>query len=97
MTSRACREVPGIRAQTIRAASSIAVNIAEGFAKPNPELRRYLEMSLGSLFEVETHLRIAAGTGILSKREHASLQDQLDIMRKMLIKFIAKVRAEGEG
>ncbi|MEM9835106.1 MAG: four helix bundle protein [Bacteroidota bacterium] len=46
--------------QTIRSACSVPANIAEGSAKSSDkDFKRYLEMSLGSLYELETHLLIA--------------------------------------
>jgi four helix bundle protein len=92
MSPHACRKVPGIRAQAIRAAVSIAANIAEGCAKPDAELRKYLETSLGSLYELETHLEIALETRILTRMSYAALQAKLDTLRKMLIKFITRLR-----
>jgi four helix bundle protein len=96
LTVRACRGMPGIRNQIIRASTSVPANIAEGCAKPNRELRRYLEVSLGSVHEIETHLKIAAGTAIISRRDHQQLQSKLDTIRKMLIKFILKLEESAE-
>jgi len=49
----------GLRSQTTRCAVSIPSNIAEGSAKKSQkEYRRFVEISLGSAFELETHLLI---------------------------------------
>ncbi len=53
-------ELYGITSQLRRASSSIAANIAEGFGRGGDiELARYLQMSLGSAYEVEYHLLFA--------------------------------------
>lgn len=49
----------GIRSQMTRAAVSIPSNIAEGSSRQSDaDYRRFLEMSLGSAFELETQLLI---------------------------------------
>lgn len=56
----------GLIAQIRRAALSVATNIAEGSAKRGPrELRRYLDISLGSLSEVSYLLRFSRDRGLL--------------------------------
>lgn len=55
-------------AQIRRASFSAAVNIVEGYVKRGPkELRRYLDISLGSLAEVEYTLRFAKDAEIISE------------------------------
>lgn len=47
----------GLRSQVTRSAVSIPTNIAEGSAKKSQrEYKRFAEISLGSDFELETHL-----------------------------------------
>src|SRR5437870_3872448 len=58
----------GLRSQATRSAVSIAANIAEGSARSSQkEYRYYIEVALGSCFELETHLLIANRLGWLAK------------------------------
>src|SRR5918994_1349122 len=66
----------GLTAQVRRAALSAATNIAEGSAKRGPrELRRYLDISLGSLSEVSYLLRFSRDRGILNEESFRALDD----------------------
>lgn len=69
------REIFGLSAQIRRAAMSISANIAEGSAKNGErEFRRYLDISLGSLAEVQVMIRFAADLHIISSKEAESLE-----------------------
>ena len=60
------RELYGLTAQTRRAALSVPTNIAEGAAKRGPrELRRYLDIALGSLSELSYLLFFSKERGLL--------------------------------
>lgn len=72
------RELYGLTAQTRRAALSVPTNIAEGSAKLGPrELRRYLDIALGSLSELSYLLRFSRDLGLLKGEEW----QRLDVMR----------------
>jgi len=56
-TSFPKEEVYGLVTQMRRSASSIPTNIAEGCGKSsNKDFKRYLEIALGSSYELETQL-----------------------------------------
>lgn len=64
----------GLIAEIRRSARSVPTNIVEGTTKFGPrELRRYLDISLGSLSEVRYLLRLARNLGYMSSEEWASI------------------------
>ena len=66
----------GLTSQIRRAAISAPTNIAEGSAKRGPrELRRYLDIALGSLSEVSYLLRFTRDRGILNEPGFRTLDD----------------------
>lgn len=65
----------GLISQIRRAAASAPCNIAEGTAKRGKaELRRYLDITLGSLSEVAYLLRLARDLGFMPREEWESLE-----------------------
>src|SRR5688572_6027300 len=71
-------ELYGMTGQARRAAHSAAANIAEGSAKRGKaELRKYLDVTLGSLSELSYTLRLARDRGMISGPEW----EQLDKLR----------------
>ncbi|MBR4918792.1 MAG: four helix bundle protein [Bacteroidales bacterium] len=63
-------EKKGLCNQLQRASVSIGSNIAEGSAKPsNAEFAHYLDMALGSAYEVETQLLIANKIGYIKNED----------------------------
>ena len=64
-------EKKGLCDQLQRAVVSISSNIAEGAAKPSDvEFAHFLDMALGSAFEVETQLLISKNIGYLNNDNH---------------------------
>jgi four helix bundle protein len=53
-------ELFGLTSQMRRSAVSIPSNISEGFGRKSPaEFKRFLQISMGSLFELQTLLEIS--------------------------------------
>ena len=87
------RRVPGLRSQAIRAATSVPANIAEGCGRgTREEFARYVEIALASHNELDTHLRLAVQTGMLSETGHLSLRRQHDLVRQMLLSLLKAIQ-----
>lgn len=75
-------EKKGLCDQLQRAAVSISSNIAEGSAKPsNAEFAHYLDMALGSAYEVETQLLIANKVGYIKNENEDGNANYEDLHR----------------
>ncbi len=75
----------GLTSQLRRAAYSVAANIAEGSAKRgNRELRRFLDIALGSLSEIAYGLILARDLGLLGCDEWQSIDKQRDDAGRIL-------------
>lgn len=86
-------EKKGICDQLQRAVVSISSNIAEGAAKPSDiEFAHFLDMSLGSAFEVETQLTISRNIGYISIDLYESLLDDLTEIERQLNGLIHLLR-----
>lgn len=83
----------GLRSQITRAAVSIPSNIAEGCSRNSElEFKRYLEISMGSLFEVETQLIIAKELGFIDIEELSNIFNLIKIEAKMMNSLIQKIK-----
>lgn len=84
----------GLIDQIRRASVSIALNIAEGSNKnSDPDFRRFLRMSQGSVNEVVTALYIALDQNFLSQKQFDELYDfslRLNARLNALIKSISR-------
>jgi four helix bundle protein len=80
----------GMKSQTTRAAVSIPANIAEGNGKRSEkDKKRFVEMALGSAFELETHLII-----VKNRVEERLIDEVIEKLRreqKMIDSFIDKL------
>jgi four helix bundle protein len=85
----------GLASQINRCGVSIPSNIAEGSSRPSPkEYSRYIEISLGSCFELETQLLIAKELNYGDKSVILDTLSQLTEEEKMLTSF-SKVLLSG--
>ena len=83
----------GISSQITRAAVSIPSNIAEGSSRTSmKDYNRFLEISLGSSFELETQLLIAEAVNFGEKEKRDILFKDIDEEQKMIMSFISKLK-----
>lgn len=86
-------EKKGICDQLQRAVVSISSNIAEGAAKPSDiEFAHFLDMSLGSAFEVETQLMIAKKIEYINESQYQVLIEKLSSIERQINAFINSIR-----
>ena len=87
----------GLRSQMTRAAVSIPGNIAEGASRSSEvEFKRFLEMSMGSLFELETQLIIIEELGCKSFEELKSILELIRTTAKQINSLIVKIKANSK-
>jgi four helix bundle protein len=94
------RETYGLADQMRRAAVSVPSNIAEGQGYANRrEFLRYLRHSRGSLFELETQLRIATRLQYVDPTQSERLLQNMDEISRMLsglANSLKKLNTSGE-
>jgi four helix bundle protein len=83
----------GLANQLKRAAVSVAANIAEGHARATTgDYIRFLNISYGSLAEIETHIVIARELGMISFAVEQNLLEQSAEIGRMLNGLIASLK-----
>ena len=79
--------------QLIRAADSIGANVAEGSGRgTEPEIRRFLRIARGSLYETQHWLRRAYKRKLLTDKQ---VNELLPIVRELTPKLNAYLRSIG--
>lgn len=85
------KEIYGLVSQMNRCSISIPSNIAEGFSRNSDiELKRFIEIGLGSVFELETQLLL---TKDLYQVIDESLFAELNQLQKMINAYHSKLKA----
>jgi four helix bundle protein len=85
----------GLSAQLRRASASVPANIAEGCGRNgNKEMARFLQMSMGSLRELEYELLLARDLNYFDGGTYSGLQGDVDELEKMLAALIRRVRTD---
>ena len=82
-----------MRSQITRAAVSIPSNIAEGCSRNSEvEFKRFLEIAMSSLFEVETQLIITKELEFIKSNELEVIFKLIETESKMINSLISKIK-----
>ena len=81
-----------LNSQFIRAAHSIALNIAEGAGDSNPQFIRFLKISLGSVKECIVCITIAKNQTFITEKEYQKMRKELTEISKMINSLIKYLR-----
>ena len=88
----------GLRSQITRASISIPSNIAEGCSRNSEmEFKRFLEIAMGSLFEVETQLTICERLGFFDPNDLNDIFQLINLEAKMINTLISKIRTNNNN
>ena len=83
----------GLKSQITRAAVSIPSNIAEGCSRnSDKEFKRFLEIAMGSLFEVETQLIISQELGFIPEENLKFIFELLNKEARMINSLINRIK-----
>jgi four helix bundle protein len=82
----------GLTSQVNRSSISISSNIAEGTSRRSQkDYFRFIEIALGSCFELESQFLIASELGFGNKNDIDEILQEIDEEQKMLIGFMKKL------
>ena len=77
----------GLTSQISRCSVSIPSNIAEGSSRSEKSFSHYIDISLGSSFELETQLLIALKRNYIKKEKFEEIENKLVEFQKMTMGF----------
>ena len=83
----------GLTVQMRRAAVSVASNVAEGHRRTRPGFVHHLQISLGSLAELETQLELTVRLGFVAGEELTSFQTSLVRAGQLLHALLRSLKA----
>ncbi len=85
----------GLCSQMRRSAVSISSNIAEGCSRNSDlEYKRFLEIAIGSSFELETQLIIAHEIGFIEMEETNNLQKDIVGLQRQISSLINRLKGK---
>jgi four helix bundle protein len=88
-------ELYGLTSQIRRAAASVPANIAEGYGRvSSKEYVRYLQIALGSLRELDTHLVIFEKVGLATHQQISPVIQEVDEVTRLIVSTINKLQSE---
>lgn len=87
-------EMFGLTSQIRRSSVSIPSNIAEGAGRESTkDFLRFLYISMGSIFEMQTQLEIAKNITYIQEEEFNNLYEDSREIERMLVSFIKKLKS----
>jgi four helix bundle protein len=87
----------GLKSQICRSAVSIPSNIAEDCSRSTPlDFKRFLEIAMGSSFELETQLWLLVELSFISKNEINLIMERLIKEQKMINNLIKKLKTNSK-
>ena len=98
-----CESLPssekyGLISQLCRAAVSVPSNIAEGCSRSSEkDFKHFLEIAIGSAFELETQLIIAAEVKLVEHNQVENLIKQLNALQSKINALIGKIGKDAVG
>ncbi|GGG38481.1 four helix bundle protein [Bizionia arctica] len=81
----------GLSSQLSRCSVSIPSNIAEGSARTDKSLSHFIDISLGSSFELDTQLIIAYKRKYITSEKLKQIQEKIEEFQKMTMGFQNKL------
>jgi four helix bundle protein len=88
-------EIYGLSSQIKRAAVSVPANIAEGCGRESDgDFKRFLEISLGSAFELETHPIIAERLRFIRSTDVQKYLLNLQSEQRQINSLISRIKRE---
>jgi four helix bundle protein len=92
------QEQYGLTSQIRRAAVSIPSNIAEGFGRQSTgDYIRFLNIAVGSLFEVQTQIEIAFNLSFIEESDFTVIFESTREIDRMMSSLIQKLKIKKEG
>lgn len=77
----------GLVSQMNRAVISIPSNISEGSSRTNKSFSHFLDISLGSSFELQTQVLLANMRGYISEENTKDLESKIEELQKATMTF----------
>jgi four helix bundle protein len=86
-------EIYGLTSQIRRSGISIPSNIAEGYGRnATGDYKRFLQIALASLYELQTQLEITLNLNYLEKEHFDSVMEATYELERMLSSLINKIK-----
>lgn len=77
----------GLKNQIDRSAISIPSNIAEGSSRTNKSFRHFIDIALGSSFELQTQLLLANHRRYISEEVTQTIENKIEEFQRMTMSF----------